>query len=511
MEMNFSPKDILDVWNSYSGLHADMTVRTNYYEGNHKFLSNERNSDGSSKNSVPVNFCSYIVDSHTAASTKIPFQYTAEDESNPALTNLDEVIEANDLHTIDTKHFRTSLTCGYSVEVHSFEDDQIKISQYDPREWAFIYDTDRKIQLAIHKAVIKPFTIFRDTYIKKETVLYTVYDSLMKREFLQDAGKKELSLLTEVEHMYGQVPIVLFSVTESNTPFLSNNIINQNNIYSKIANIRVDELEYNIDSFLLITGMDPNQPDVEQRIAQFKKNRFVILPDAHSSFSFVTKGSETEKYKQALEDSRESIHTQGYVPDIRNIFGDSSAVSGMALKYKFQPMMQRAGSFSLYIKQAVRDRIDLINRIWSIQRKPLLLDFDINIQFYLPIDVLAERASLKDLKDILSLKRLLEISQDVDDPEAEYERILEEKGLLAPTSPSPGVPGTQATQTPKARPEALPEPQRLAKSEKAITAGSKKAGQRIVDDYMKNLPEAVVQQLLQSGDLQKFLAKYKAN
>lgn len=421
-----TPSEIKKVWSSFSSKHAEMTKRKNYFDGKHKFLLSVTNNDGTLKSNATVNFIEYIVKTHVAGNTGIPIAFSLQDpNADPqVIDNLGEVLDWNDSDTIDAEHFRNSLIFGYSVEVHSTIKGQISIDVYDPREWAFVFDTLDNIHMAIHKSEIPANTFFDGQILEKPLTVYTVYDSQTIKKYKQ--GKTGLEIYSEEIHLYGVPPIVLFSVSKDRSPFISQSLMDLNDSYNKTFNTRNDDIAYNVDAMMVFQGFDPSQKDANEKLAQMKSNRMITTPDDKSDFKFVTKGNEIVKYESALKDTRMHVFNQGFVPDINEIVGTTGVASALALKLKFQPTIQQSGFFTKYFEKAIRARIDLFNTIWAILKYPILEDYKVTFTFNMPTDNAEIRKSLKELIGLYSQKTILDLSPDIEDTNAELEQLQRE-------------------------------------------------------------------------------------
>jgi len=491
--------DILKIWAANKAVRDAQTLRQNYYDGKHSFLSKPDNTDGTLKSAKTVNWCDYVVDAHVSASTKNPYQITLrnDDADKAPLDALSSVVDDNDIPTLEAEHFRTALVMGYSIEVHSFTDGDIKVKQYDPREWVVLFDENKDIHAAIHQAVILPNTYLAGLLITANTTIYTVYDSENIGTYIVNA-EGNLSEASMTPHPYGKVPIVVFSVTETRIPFLSENIMGQNDIYNVIGNARIDELTYNVDSGLKLTGFefDPTKKEDVAKLQAMKNQGVFILPDTHSDIAFMTKGSEEGKYASALSDAREALLSQAKVPDIREIMSAIGNVSGLAIKFRYQPMENQANFFWKYLQSGIRKRIQLLNTIWSVQAKAPLENFKTIFNFSTPIDVLAERLSLAGVSELYSTKTLMEISPDIDDPEQEMKRLAVQNGNLVDVPvKAQSIPAAQAPEErAKAQEEAL---------QTAVGNVEKRMREEMFDTLRDTLPSVI----LESDKVKAFLAQ----
>ena len=75
------------------------------------------------------------------------------------------------------------------------------------------------------------------------------------------------------------------------------------------------------------------------------------------------------------------------------------------------------------LKAGMRDRIALINKVLTIQKKPPIEDYRVVIQFELPTNRIEEWMAIGALKEIVSHRTMLELLSDIDNPEEELDHL----------------------------------------------------------------------------------------
>lgn len=474
-------KQILRIWNSYADRHAAMDKRWQYYEGDHKFLSMNGNEYGQPKNNDPVNFVESILDAHTALNTSKPYQFSRNNEEDDAtpFDNYDSIREENNLDTIDAQHFLNALIFGYSVEVHSLNNGSIKIKKYDPREWSFVFDEHDVLQHAIHKVTIPENTVYLYRLLEQPKTVYTVYNTLGYQIFEEKDGSLVETFASP--HPYKDLPIVLFHVNEKMRPFLGDNIIGQNNALNRVVNQRLDEVEYH-NSILAAIGFANDEQNRDNLNKVVSQDKAIILPQ-HSDLKWIVKQTDTQKYREAIDDAREFLFMQGKLPDRKDVQGAIGSLSGEAIKHLYQPTLQQAEFFQRFIKVGLRRRIDLINRVWEIQGKPKMENYNINIDVSLPIDLKNIADTVAALDGIISHRKQLEMLPGVD-PETELARLEEQK-------PSASTPSATAQQL-------KPLPNQEAPAERA--ANREQVVSSVADSFKGRLADALNQRRKQLSE-----------
>ena len=413
------------IWASQETQRSDMDHRQDYYDGDHAIVgANETNADGSDKSELVTNWMAYIVNRFVGAMTDKPYQVTLADDGAPtdALDEYRRILKANAITSQDTENLRKMLTMGPAIEVHGVnEDREITIESGDPRNWSIVYDSNGVLTLAMRRITLHANTFHDGELLESALVLMTVYTDTMIFDYQQDTdtpgGWKHTGT---VEHFFGQVPIVDWRANADATTILTDAIIGQQDEYNQADSGFGDALTYNSDALLALLGLDSEW--VKEHAAELKEERIIGLP-IDGDIKFIKKSMDVTAIDSRLSLTREHIHMMGEVPDVETIVGATGSTSGIALALKFLPMAQRAAGMANWIAAGLRQRIDLINSIQHILDKPPLEDYDIKITFSLPRNRTEEWTSISALEGIVSHKTQLVMLSDVDDPEAELDRI----------------------------------------------------------------------------------------
>ena len=129
-----------------------------------------------------------------------------------------------------------------------------------------------------------------------------------------------------------------------------------------------------------------------------------------------------------LRTLRANLHTESAAPDLDEIVGTSGATSGIALCLKFQAMIEVAGEFAKYIQASLRERITLLNRIWRLQGRPVLSDYDVTVPLNPPANETEIWQNIGALEPLLSRLDRLRLIPSVADPHAALEaKVAEER------------------------------------------------------------------------------------
>lgn len=428
MPLKITPGDLNKIWEAQEPLREDMTNRQDYYDGKHAILGrNEFYVDGTPKSELVANWIEYIVDLFVGLMTATPYQITAKDEeANPeGIESYTEVVETNALNAQDVENLRTTLIQGHSIELHEF-DEEIIISQHDPRNWALIWDERGNLSGAIFRVVLAAGTTRDGALLTNDTELMVFYDDKTITTFERVGDSSGWMPKGEPEaHEFGQVPVVVWTVNDQMKTIISNALIGQQDEYNKIHSAAGDDIKRAVDSLLKVKGFSADPKELAAAMDVIRDEKIIPLTEDGEA-DYITQTQDVDPTDSHLARTREVIHVMGPVPDFQQIAGATGITTGIALRLKFLPMLQQAASMRNHIEAGVRARVDLINtRLVPKQKRPIE-DYRVVIQFELPANRVEEWKSIGALNGIVSHKTQLELLSDVDNPEEELTRIEEE-------------------------------------------------------------------------------------
>ena len=469
MTLELETKQILEIWDSGQSQRERLIRRRDYYDGKHKILQKPgKRHGGKPYNKIVSNWVRRLVDRHTGFATSKAFNLTvAEGESLEPLRQYDEVLRDNQLNTVDSLQFRDSNRYGYGVEEHSFDGKKIIITNHDPIEWHFIIDEFGVNVGAIRRLELQKDTVFEDDVLDKNLVLYWFYnDKTITSYKSESAGTGTSQALTtqtdleqtgQVPHQYGQLPVIQWSANADNAPLITDAFISLNDAYNTAVSGMLDDHEGDVDAFLVFIGIAADEltrKDKESNKSQIQIMRelqAIVLADKDSSANFITRALPFEKIQFIIKRLQRLIHTMGAAPDLEEIVGTTGATSGIALKLQFQAMVERAGENKKHINASMRQRIDLINTIWEIQRKPILENYNVIVTFEIPENENEIWNSIMMLEPLLTRPALAALVPSIENPEqatvAKAEERLADASLAQPLGPpeAPAAPGEVPT------------------------------------------------------------------
>lgn len=463
MPIALTPQQIDLVWDQSASRRSVQQKRHEYYEGKQAILlEGDTRTDGSKRSKVVTNWIRKVVNDHTAfaltnapgytLSDPDPSQEDAESQAQllvekEALAQFETVRRDNNLDAIDQEHFKQAVKMGFSVEVHAFDSvtKKITITQYDPRCWAFLFDTNEKMLAAIHRAELAAGTYYNDRILEATLVVYTVYDDRNKTTFEESispdqSGKpvRSLNVIGAFEqHYYGRPPVVLFKVSKDAGTFVSDALISLQDAYNTSHSNLLDDVQYNVDAVLAIKGYEPGamfekDEDGVRFIDKLRQYRMLPL-NKEADAKFLEKGNPKDKIEYDISLTRDDIHMEGAIADVSRIVGATGSVSGIALKLKLKPMIGQAASFLKWFSAGLRDRVELLNIVWAKLNTPSLTEYLITFNIDVPVNETEIWQFLPNLDGLLSRVDRIRLIPSIKDPEqAAQRKKAEEEDLLDP-------------------------------------------------------------------------------
>ena len=485
--MDISREQALALWAASDGARNTMRKRADYYEGSHDILKKSgpdaEYADGTPKSKVVTNWIAYVVNRYLGAISQI--QVSLQDSDNqealqPALDEYRNIVEDQNLEATDNTNILNALCQSYGVEVHSFDakSKRIIINSYEPREWLFVYDSSGDTQAAIRSVTLQKNTAHEGEFLADDYTVLTVYTATEITEHMKAKGSSEWMAPRVTRHFYGRVPVIEWWTGGS---VVSAALITQNDEYNEVDSMAGDAIEREIDSLLITKGISPEW--LRENIQLVKELRVLPL-DETGDAKILARTADGQRFVDTLKRTRGQIHMMGEVPDVGGIVGASGATSGIALKLMFTPMQERVEAMIPHLRQCVKERIELMNAIWKRTGGVLLDDYEITIQFRMPVNHIEEWQNIGALDGTVSHRTRLNLLTDITDAEAELQNIENERGV----APLRGEPADAAA--------AINERAAQVEANAAALVPS-------VGELVASLSDAVTEYMIKSGALEK--------
>lgn len=188
-------KGMLELWDRWAGAHESMTRCWNYFKGRQAILDRTpMRKDGGKAARIVTNWIRFIVRQHVGFLTSDPISFTLreakeDDPRNDALTFYADVRDENRLNAQDSRLLRNCIIFGLGVEVHGFRDDSPRIRCEDPRNWAFLWDDNEDLAVAVRCKDFEAGDFYKGEVLKDPVEVWTYYDRRWVMEFEGGNGR----------------------------------------------------------------------------------------------------------------------------------------------------------------------------------------------------------------------------------------------------------------------------------------------------------------------------------
>ena len=411
-----------DILKNCLSQHLSDTILLNkfksYYDGKQDILNKYFEDTTKPCNKIITNYCYDIVTNYAGYIIGIPTTYKADADITP-ITN---VLNYNDKEQQDTELTKQLLIYGHAYELHYIDSDgQCRYKIIPPTDMFCIHDDtiDHEILYAIRLYSVDNCansTITKDYYVQ-------VYDSKNITTYKTNQQYSSFNLISEEQHYYKQVPVIEYN-TDDDTSIFSN-IMTLQDDYNTLQSAEVDDFEAFCDAYLVITGMDADPDDIKD----MKKSRILLL-DEGATASYLTKAISDTQIENILKKINDNIHKISKSPD----FSDEKllAQSGIAMRYKLIGFENQSANIVNHLTKGMRKRIELISTILNLTSESdteIWRDIDIVFTRNLPENLLESAQIVSMLSGTVSTETLLTLLPFVSDPQAEAEKVKQEKDL----------------------------------------------------------------------------------
>ena len=392
------------------------------YLGKHDILKDKPRPDDLD-NRLAVNLPKYLVDTYTGYFLGIPPTIALDkDAPNQNLQNwlrassfVDKLTEASKQVDI---YGRTYLFA------YQREDASTGIMVAPPTHNLIVYDD------SVEHA---PLAFLRYSFDQNKRLVYNVYYANKVKTY------KDTTLLSETVNPYGQVPAVEFFENQERTG-VYDSVTTLINALDRALSQKANQIEYFDNAYLLLAGLklpdktikikkDDGSTITKQVVdASIRKKRLIyaptIAPNSQVKAEFLQKPDADNMQEHYLNRLTKLIYQISMVPD-PNDESFSSNQSGVALKYKYLPMQNKAASKERKFTQSLRG---LFKIVFSTGQVLPLSDKDdwqaLNFTFTrnVPEDLNAAISAAKSAEGVVSHKTQLSLLPFVSDPEKEIKQ-----------------------------------------------------------------------------------------
>ncbi|MEK4628099.1 phage portal protein [Solibacillus sp. FSL R7-0682] len=349
--------------------HQEGIIRLNkldeYYQGKHAILERPSDEDkGLPNNKLVANHAKYITDIATGYVFGKPIKY--EGEQIEAIT---EAYKAIDIVSHDSELSKDLSVFGRGLELYFMSSDEEpipKVSVIDPRQIFLVVDdtVEYKSMFGVH--------YYEKRDIDNKVIGFKVFvysETSVVEYFIKKIDSKDFTLIDDIPHYWGAVPITEFLNNEEEQGDFEQQI-SLIDAYNLLQSDRVNDKEQLVDALLKVVGVSfgDDEEEASKTAAMIKKHRILELPEVGADADWLVKQL-NEAQVEILKDSIQSdIHEFSMVPNLTDENFASNS-SGVAMKYKLFGLEQLAVIKERYFIQGLRKRLKLFANILTVKAK----------------------------------------------------------------------------------------------------------------------------------------------
>ena len=386
-----------------------------YYEGYNDILARSKSDTSKPNNKIVSGYASYIVDMAQGFFLGKPVSYYSTNED--LMSSLQDIFNYNDEQDENSELSKMAGIKGRAYEiVYVDEEAKVRFNEVDADNIIVVYDT--KINPNMNFA-IRCFELNNplDTNGKLMVEVYTK-DTIYR----YGQGDMGLSLIEEVPHYFGQVPVIEFMNNDEGIGDFER-VISLIDAYDKSQSDTANDFEEFTDAFLCLVNMNATEDD---DIKELATNKILLLDEAGQAYWLIKEINDTalENYKNRL---KQDIHKFSKTPDMSDEQFASNA-SGIAMAYKTLALEQVMASKERKFKRGLQKRNELICTILNIQGNQFdYRDVDIKFTRNVPVNVKEQVETATMLRGFTSDSTALTELPMIDDVTLELGKIEQEK------------------------------------------------------------------------------------
>ena len=392
-----------------------LTNYKNYYDGLQAILNKAYSDPTKPCNRTVINYCKNIVDSYCgymAAPNCISYYSDAD------IDDIMNILRYNDYQAEDSELLLNALIYGVACELMYIDSESnTRFRIIDPTTCFGVYDDSLTSDLMYFVRIYKV-----NEWDNNNQYCVDVYDSNTVKHYTMVGENSFLTFNGEEPHYFGQCPANIFVMPDEKSIF--DCILTLQDTVNELLSAEVDDYSAFCDAYLLLQGVDADNRD----IASMKENRVILLPDANSNASWLTKSSNDTQVENILKRLHDSIYRISACVDFSSETFTGGVSSGIAIQFKLSGMEQRAGNIESLMKKALQRRIEIICGMAALATgDDVWRDIQINFVRNIPADENATINMINALKGTVSDATLLAQVPFITDVQAELDAVAEQK------------------------------------------------------------------------------------
>lgn len=397
-----------------------------YYEGCHKILNRKpkyRTDDPC--NNVVCNYAKYISDFAAGYLIGEPISYQSKNQDLDTLKDWNNIAQT-DVQDMDNAKYQSIFGVAYELVYMSAADSPTpKTASTHPTQSFVIYNNSVELKKMAgvnyydrrdpQTQDVIGFSVIAST--EKEILKFNVtVDYALEGEVIPESNPFKAVTLIEI-----------YNNNERQGDF--EQLIPLIDAYNCQQSNRVDDVENFVNSLMVLTGqtLGYTNKEKDESYQDIKRNGVIELAP-ESSLSFLTRQIDQQGNELLRQSLADDIHKFSCVPSMTDK-DFASNVSGVAMQFKLLGLNQITKIKERYIKEGIRERIQLFSAIMQDKGKPGINidDITITITHSLPKNLVEIAQVIGNLHGICSNETLVAQLPFVEDPEEETKKAAEER------------------------------------------------------------------------------------
>ena len=390
----------------------------NMYEGFHDVFNGPEKESWKPDNRLAVNYPRKLTEDFLGYGYGIPIRKTHPDEKVQDAINSFET--TNNIE--DHEYELGKMCCKYGHAWEYFyqdEDAQTRVTRFSPKELFVVYDDSIR-----HRAL---FAVRYSYHEREDGSKGEMYGEVMTPVYIAhfDAGKLQSETDADL-NPYGMIPVVEWMLNDEHIG-LYEHVAGMNETYSHTIGEKANDVDAFAEAYMAILGAEVD----EDGVRRIRDDRIINIFGTDNAkdilVQFLQKPTADGTQENLLDRLDNLIHKISMIVDIDDdIF--SSAISGVALFFKLQPMNNLARTFDRKITKSLRKRYKIFCSLQTnVTNKDAWKEITITMHRNIPNNVSEEADNAGKLTGIVSRRTQLSVMPSiVPDPDAEIERM--EKG-----------------------------------------------------------------------------------
>ena len=395
---------------------------SDYYDGKHEVLERKLENENAKNVKVMVNNAKYTTDMNVGFLVGNPISYSAGKDKNidPVLDTYEDM----DVVSHDTELEKDLSVFGIALELiylrtvpGNDKETEIRIKVIDPRGVFLVTDD-----------TIEKNSLFAVHYYEKFGLdgksigwlinVYTPNNNISHKA--KDLTLKDMTINKAKPQYFGGVQVIEYRNNEEKQGDFEQ-AISLIDAYNALQSDRISDKEAFIDALLIIYGFTLEGKVSDGMIEAPGKG------DDGAAVEWLTKTFDESQIQLLSKSIEDNIHKVTYVPNMNdeNFAGN---ISGEAMKYKLFGLLQLMSIKSRYMTKGLRQRLQLVANMINLKGGNIdVSGAKIKIKPNLPINTSDIIDQIVKAIDILPLETLLSWLPDIDDPQEEISKLIEQK------------------------------------------------------------------------------------